>query len=199
MLQSPARPKQGSFLHKASPARASKGHGERPKSPVSTLNQAPSATPSPAPTSAAELHSGHATPTKAAASSCSESGTDASAPHQAAKDAADSSGKEEDAAAARAEAQETGSRDAESQDDGASTGKGTQAAVTDEAAADTPQDADNPTEAAAGESACCFAAIPLLHASPQVTASQCMSLNRHDSAPRRPSCMLPAWQQGWFL
>ncbi|CAK0756686.1 hypothetical protein CVIRNUC_002476 [Coccomyxa viridis] len=150
-LQSPARPKQGSFLHKASPARAAEGHGERPKSPVSTLNQTPSATPSPAPTSAAELHSGHATPTKAAASTCSESGTDASVPHQAAKEAADSSGKEEDAAAAGAQAQETSSADAGSQDDGASAGKGAQAAAADGAAADTPQDADTLTEAVAGD------------------------------------------------
>ena len=191
MLQSPARPKQGSFLHKASPARAAEGHGERPKSPVSTLNQTPSATPSPAPTSAAELHSGHATPTKAAASTCSESGTDASVPHQAAKEAADSSGKEEDAAAAGAEAQETSSADAGSQDEGASAGMGTQAAAADEAAADTPQDADTPTEAMAGELACRFAAASSRHAAalhlPYQTKSRCCV------------CEPSARQQGCFL
>ncbi len=126
VLQSPARPKQASFLHRATPDKAAEGLHERPRSPVSTLNQAPSATPSPAPTSAADLHSGHVTPIKATATStCSDTGTDASAPHQAPQAAAStcSEGEEAQAAPVPEAAREAHPSDGESQDDSTSSDK----------------------------------------------------------------------------
>ena len=130
VLQSPARPKQASFLHKILPEKAAEGLHERPRSPVSTLNQAPSATPSPAPHSAADLHSGHVTPIKATATStCSDTGTDASAPHQAPPAAAStcSEGEEAHAAPAPERVCEVHPDDGESQDDSTSSGKTTAA------------------------------------------------------------------------
>lgn len=126
VLQSPARPKQASFLHRAAPDKAAEGLHERPRSPVSTLNQATSATPSPAPTSAADLHSGHVTPIKATATStCSDTGTDASAPHQAPAPAAStcSEGEEVNATPAPETAHEAHPGDSESQDDSVSSDK----------------------------------------------------------------------------
>lgn len=125
VLQSPARPKQASFLLKATHDKAAEGLHERPRSPVSTLNQAPSATPSPAPTSAADLHSGHVTPIKATATStCSDTGTDASAPHQAPQAAASTCSEGEEAPAPAPEAtHEAHPSDVESQDDSTSSDK----------------------------------------------------------------------------
>ena len=130
VLQSPARPKQASFLHRATPDKAAEGLHERPRSPVSTLNQAPSATPSPAPTSAADLHSEHVTPIKATATStCSDTGTDASAPHQAPPAAAStcSDGEEAHAAPAPETTREAHPGNSESQDDSISSDKTTAA------------------------------------------------------------------------
>lgn len=158
-LQSPARPKQSGFLAKTSPDKAAADLQERPRSPVSTLNQAPSATPSPAPTSAADLLSGNVTPVKAADSTCSETGTDSSMPHQATQ--AESCESEEPAAAAPT-AQEAGpeaiaahdaalevqSADVEPQDDSAGPEKATQqetaAAAEEPASKAAEQNADAP-------------------------------------------------------
>ena len=157
-LQSPARPKQSGFLAKTSPDKAAADLQERPRSPVSTLNQAPSATPSPAPTSAADVLSGNVTPVKAADSTCSETGTDSSMPHQATQ--AESCEGEEPAAAAPAAqeagpeaiaaqdaAQEVQSANVESQDDSAGPEKATQqetAAAEEPASKAAEQNADAP-------------------------------------------------------
>jgi hypothetical protein len=136
-LQSPARPKQSGFLAKTSPDKAAADLQERPRSPVSTLIQAPSATPSPAPTCAADLLSGNGTPVKAADSTCSETGTDSSMPHQATQ-AESSEGEEPTAAvpaaqeaapeavAAQDATQEVQSADGELHDDSTGPEKATQ-------------------------------------------------------------------------
>ena len=157
VLQSPARPKQASFLHKAMPEKAAEGLHERPRSPVSTLNQAPSATPSPAPPSAADLHSGHVTPIKATATStCSDTGTDASAPHQAPAAAASTCSEGEEGHGAPAPEPVCGVHpdDGESQDDSTSSDKTTAAegaAAGEPAAAATEDGATTQTGAEPGE------------------------------------------------
>lgn len=154
VLQSPARPKQASWgprPAKTSPEKTTEELHERPRSPVSILNQAPSATPSPAPTSAAELHSGHASPVKAADCTSSDTGTDASLPHQAPQAAAStcSEGEEPAAPGAQEGGQESHSGDAESQEDVASSGKAApeEGAALEEPAAKATDEA--PEEAAA--------------------------------------------------
>ncbi len=152
VLQSPARPKQSTFLHKTFPEKAAESLHERPRSPVSTLNQAPSATPSPAPTMAADMHSGHVTPVKEnATSTCSDTGTDASVPHQASQAAASTCSNSEEALAAATEpaadeaARETRPSDGESQDDSTSSDKTT--ADTGAAAAGEPVNQAVPAQA----------------------------------------------------
>ena len=176
VLQSPARPKQASFLHRATPDKAAEGLHERPRSPVSTLNQAPSATPSPAPTSAADLHSGHVTPIKATATStCSDTGTDASAPHQAPEAAASTCSEGEEALAAPAPeaAREAHPGDGEFRDDSISSDK---TAAAEGAAAEEPAAAAADGEAAPqtqGESG-----DMLLHTHVQANICQHASPNR---------------------